>query len=106
MREPRTLSHASCYADFASPASLGAGYSLSVAKKDVNTDTLYVNGTAVVSQGGKLAVMNGIRGDAYLGRGDSNTYFNGHIAEVLVYTRALTDADRQSIEAYLRAKYF
>jgi Concanavalin A-like lectin/glucanases superfamily/Fibronectin type III domain len=31
--------------------------------------------------------------------------YNGQIAEVLVYNRALTDAERQSIEAALKAKY-
>ncbi|MBM4253141.1 MAG: LamG domain-containing protein [Deltaproteobacteria bacterium] len=35
----------------------------------------------------------------------SNGYFNGDIAEVIVYDRALTEVERQRVEAYLRTKY-
>jgi hypothetical protein len=35
----------------------------------------------------------------------SNGYWNGDIAEVLVYDRALTEVERQKVETYLRSKY-
>lgn len=38
---------------------------------------------------------------SYLG----NNYFNGDLAEVLVYDRALSDSERNEVEAYLYAKY-
>ena len=41
---------------------------------------------------------------ANLGRGYTG-YFAGDIAEVLVYTRALSTAERQAVEQYLLAKY-
>jgi len=34
-----------------------------------------------------------------------NNYYGGSIAEVIVYSRALTSTERQSVEAYLTAKY-
>lgn len=37
--------------------------------------------------------------------GDTN-YLNGDIAELIMYNSALSDADRQSVEAYLAAKYW
>jgi hypothetical protein len=88
------------------PASLGTGYSMTVSKKDSTVDSLYVNGSLVVSQSGKLATTAGIQNTGNLGLGYNNTFFNGDIAEVLVYQRALTDAERQTVEAYLRSKYF
>ena len=48
----------------------------------------------------------GCRDFGNLGRGyNDNTYFPGDFLEVLVYTRALTDAERQDVEQYLHAKY-
>ena len=35
----------------------------------------------------------------------SNEWYYGDIAEVLIYDRALSDAERQSVEAYLKSKY-
>jgi uncharacterized protein (TIGR02217 family) len=32
--------------------------------------------------------------------------FNGHVAEVIVYNRALSDSERQQVESYLNTKYF
>ncbi|MEX0609572.1 MAG: T9SS type A sorting domain-containing protein [Balneolaceae bacterium] len=45
-------------------------------------------------------------GDLYLGkRTDSTFFFNGDIAEVIVYNSVLSDADRGRVEDYLYAKY-
>jgi hypothetical protein len=54
-----------------------------------STDALFVNGVLESMQ-----------------EGDNGTFFPGQIAEVLVYARALTDAERQAVEAYLAARYF
>ena len=60
----------------------------------------------VLSQGGKLATIAGCQSTGNVGRGFNNdTYFAGDIAEVLVYNRALTVAERQAVEAYLNSKY-
>ncbi len=41
----------------------------------------------------------------WLGRTNGYGYFTGDIAEVLVYNRALSDAERRSVRAYLTQKY-
>jgi hypothetical protein len=42
-----------------------------------------------------------------VGRGyDDDTYYPGEIAEVLVYERALSELERQTVEQYLTNKYF
>jgi len=89
------------------PASIGTAYSTSIATHDNTTDSLYVNGALVFSEGGKLSSLALLQTTGNLGRGyNNNTYFPGSIAEVLVYNRALSDGERGQVEAYLNDKYF
>ena len=46
----------------------------------------------------------GVVGRGY-GTTPDNTYFQGGLGEVIVYNTALSDADRQSIEAYLQSRW-
>jgi FtsP/CotA-like multicopper oxidase with cupredoxin domain len=88
------------------PASIGSAFSRSVAVKNGTTDTLYVNGASVLSQGGKLGSVAATQTTLNVGRGyDNNTYFPGRIAEILVYGRALNATELAAIEAYLTGKY-
>jgi hypothetical protein len=88
------------------PTSIGNRYSLTVTRKDGTTDSLYVDGVPVMSEGGKEAMITGCQDEGNLGRGyNDDTFFPGDIAEVLVYDRALPDAERQSVEQYLITKY-
>lgn len=73
--------------------------------KDGTTARAFLNGT---SQGtGEVpAGMNLLPARAGVGNSASPYYsFHGQIAEVLVYNRALTTAERESIEAALATKY-
>ena len=45
------------------------------------------------------------RPDNYIGLDTYNRYFNGQIAEIIVYTAALTPASQTAIETYLKNKY-
>ncbi|MCI0585128.1 MAG: FG-GAP-like repeat-containing protein, partial [Chloroflexi bacterium] len=91
---------------YARPSSIGSAFSTSIAVKSGTTDTLFVNGVQVLSQGGKLGSIAGCRATGNLGRGyNDNTFFPGRIAEVLVYNRALSTAERQGIEQYLAGRY-
>jgi parallel beta-helix repeat protein len=88
------------------PVSLGTNFSVNTAIKNGANEALYVNGSLVFSAGGKGPALMNSRPTGNLGRGyNDNTYFAGRIAEVLVYTRALTDAERQNVEAYLLTRY-
>jgi hypothetical protein len=88
------------------PASAGTGYGVTMAIKEGTVETLYVNGQLALTATGKLPTIAGIRDTGNVGRGyNDNTYFGGRIAEILVYDRALTAAERQALDQYLLAKY-
>ena len=92
---------------FTRPASIGSAFSISVATKDGTTESLHVDGVLELLDQGNLSTIAFSQSTGNLGRGyNNNTYFPGRIAEVLVYDRALSDAERQGVEAYLNARYF
>jgi hypothetical protein len=65
-----------------------------------------VNGVQVLSKGGKLPTITGCQTNGNIGRGyNDNTFFTGDVAEVLVYTRAITPSERQAVDQYLAGKY-
>jgi hypothetical protein len=41
----------------------------------------------------------------YLGSGGASEFWNGDMAEVLMFDRALTDSERREVEAYLNVRY-
>ncbi|MDD5705335.1 MAG: hypothetical protein PHR35_05380 [Kiritimatiellae bacterium] len=79
------------YAAFVSP---GAGQHLQVYLNGVYWPI--IGGSTITAEGGAAGF---IVSDA------SGNHWDGTIAEVLVYDSALSDADRESVEAYLRGKY-
>jgi hypothetical protein len=83
----------------------GADFQLTTALHNDSVDMLYVNGTLVLSQGGKLATLSGSTGAGTIGKGINDSYFNGEISEILVYDRVLEPAERERVENYLKAKY-
>jgi hypothetical protein len=58
-----------------------------------------------LQESGKTSSIAGCQNTGHLGLGHNSTYFPGRIAEVLVYRRALSESERQSVEAYLQQKY-
>lgn len=44
-------------------------------------------------------------GTGYIGQGVNNTFFNGEIAEILVYNRVLSTNEAAIVESYLRNKF-
>src|SRR5262249_28361938 len=60
-----------------------------------------------MSQSGKVSAIAGTRDTATIGRGfNTGTYFPGDIAEILVYSRALSSTERSSVDRYLNGRYF
>ena len=43
--------------------------------------------------------------NTYIGEDDSSDYYNGRIAEVIIYTNDLTDDEAERVESYLALKY-
>jgi hypothetical protein len=84
---------------------IGQDFTTTRAVHDHGTDRLYVNGLAVESRAGKLAVLGGVTGEGLIGAGIYNSFFHGEISEVLVYDRVLSTEEAAQVESYLRQKY-
>ncbi len=69
------------------------------------TNGLWINGTNVQAAA-SAAVIPSTNSAFWVGRGWSNTFFQGDIAEILVYTNTLTAAQILAADTYLRAKYW
>jgi hypothetical protein len=87
------------------PISLGAAFSITMATKDSGTETIHVNRNEVLRLTGRRPVLAGIAGTAFLGKGANNVVFGGDIAEVIVYDRALSDAEKLQVQNHLLTKY-
>ena len=87
---------------------VGEDFTVVAAAMEGITDYLYVNGELVLTNekpAGQDTIANQ-RDLGNIGRGyNDNTYFPGMIAEVLVYTKTLSDTERQDVEKYLSDKY-
>lgn len=84
----------------------GMKYRSVIAVKNGPTESLFVDGKKVLTLGGKLSTIQRVRTQGNLGRGyNDDSFFAGDIAEVLVYQRALTDAEISQVSQYLQAKY-
>lgn len=68
-----------------------------------STYQIWLDGAPVVNTN----AIWGIQPTLQLGYGTTgaNTYLNGDIAEVLIYTNALSEAERLKVQAYLNAKW-
>ncbi len=67
--------------------------------------TAYKNGVQI-AQDEAAAIDRVVRAGGVIGRGSGgDAFYEGDIAEVLLFKRALTDAERQAWEAYLGEKY-
>lgn len=67
------------------------------------TASYWFDGSAVTTGGG-LAYASSI-GNWYLGSINGSVYFDGLIAELLIYNASLATADREALECYLAEKY-
>ena len=93
------------------PASVRESFSLTVAVHDRLENRLYVQGREVlrlpVPGGAEATVRAGDRLDIGNGFGwVEGTNHGGDVAEVLVYRRALPDAERRALESYVACNLF
>ena len=89
------------------PAAKADEFTITTAMMDGAQDYLYIDGELVLENTKPNGELGSNRDIANIGRGyNDDTYFPGMVAEVLVYTRTLSDAERQEVEAYLNSKYF
>jgi hypothetical protein len=93
------------FPSYTRPASISTAFTMTDVVKNGATENLYVGGTLAATASGKLAAIANTQSTGNLGVGYLNTHWNGKIAEVIVYTTALSDTQRQQVEQYLKAKY-
>ncbi|MHB9022786.1 MAG: Ig-like domain-containing protein [Armatimonadota bacterium] len=75
-------------------------------RRDSSVAKAYLNGTQVSTNKSTTATFSTTNRGFRLGtHTNSQQCLDGDIAEVIVYDAALSDSDRQAVEAYLTAKY-
>ena len=76
---------------------------------NTNVDqSIYCNGILTSQQvlGDNISTSSGtLQIGGYNKSFDSQDFFNGKIAEIIMYNRAVTNTERQQVEAYLNTKY-
>jgi hypothetical protein len=105
---------------FTRPAPIDRAYSLTTSVKNGAEVLLFINGQESLRLAGQKPLIAQCEKVGQIGRGEGDlatnrqfqgqfegwNYFSGEIAEILVYTRALPESERQSVEQYLLGKYF
>ncbi|HZE98508.1 MAG TPA: FecR domain-containing protein [Planctomycetota bacterium] len=86
-------------------AANAVGFTMTTVLKDGAAETLYIQGAPVERVTGKLPAVKGTQPSLQIGMGANATGFPGDIAEILIYARALSDAERQRVERALSGKY-
>jgi len=74
------------------------------ANADADTATLFVNGKQQAQQTSGVGYVPNTAANLKIGE-MSGDFFDGQIAEILIYNAVLSDADREQVEGYLSLKY-
>lgn len=84
----------------------GTYKTVGIVHSGAGTASLYINGTLATGPASIYNITNVLRSSNMLGKpiGGSN-HINGQIAEMIMYNRAPTSFERQSIDAYFFTKY-
>lgn len=86
--------------------SLGNFQLLEAAYNGTNTANLYVNGVLAGTSSSMQTLNNLVRDNNYIGQDNSGgNRYNGQLAEMLLWNRQLTSAERTAVEGYLLSKY-
>jgi prepilin-type N-terminal cleavage/methylation domain-containing protein len=66
---------------------------------------IYINGSKVAE--GYMGTRDSTKGNNFIGRRSDSSirYFDGDLAELIVYERAISDSERKSVEEYLSQKW-
>jgi hypothetical protein len=87
------------------PLNRSSSFGLSEWMHSGTTDSMWFNTQSVASYSGKWQTISGAVSSATLGRGSQDTYYSGEVSEIIIYSRDLTIAERQTVEQYLMTKY-
>jgi hypothetical protein len=68
--------------------------------------SFFINGNTVAKSQNQSALISGAVNTRIAADKDGGVHFyNGTIAEIIIYNRVLTEAERQKVESYLAVKY-
>lgn len=99
-------SSTSSSATASSGATLGNFQLLESVYNGSNTATLFVNGGQVAQSTSMQVLNNQTRNNNFIAQDSSaSNRFNGQLAEMLIWNRALTSAERTAVEGYLLNRY-
>lgn len=84
---------------------VSSNFTVTIGIKNGPNNYVYANSYKVATFSGKSTTMANSGSVGWLGRGRGDTFFHGDIAEILVYTNALSDAQREQLNGYLTQKY-
>lgn len=90
-------------------STLAAGaFTISTMQLSGGKNSIWVDGSLLVSEDNGVATIERTSDIGRLGMGMDEEYqfFKGDIAEVVIYGRDLSSAERQQVEAYLQEKWF
>ncbi len=116
--DPNCCGYGSCQLDWQRdpgvawrrPASIGRDFGLSVTVKRPSEYELFVAGKSVMRRAMPGGVQEIKNAENYARIGSAGPFsgrrWQGDIAEIVVYDRALDDSDRQDLEEYLSCQYF
>ena len=90
---------------FTRPEPIGSAFSVSVAIKQGPLERVFVGNREAARFTVERSQLANNSTYGLIGKGRGNTFFSGDIACLMVYDRALTDAELQTLAAYFAAQY-
>lgn len=91
--------------EIARPTNVGADFTVTTAIHNQTVDSVFVNSRPLYYVSGRNSTLTNIGSLEQIGVGSQNTFFTGEISEILIYDRALGNAERATVESYLEDKY-
>lgn len=88
------------------PSSIENNFSYTVATHNGIDEKVFVQGIQVLGYSVQNTTLKNNAGIGWLGRGRADTWFHGDIAEILVYTKALSGTSLTQLHNYLKIRYF
>lgn len=89
------------------PAGIGTDFTLTGVVKNQATEELYVDGVNVNTETGRNFPTNAVVDPGFIGQESEfgSSFFNGYIAEIIVFNKGLNAAEFTTIQDYLNEKY-
>ena len=91
--------------DSVDPTAFSVTTTRDIINNNVGATEAWINGVSLNQTSVDEQLLLTGNGNSQIGRSQTGTYFNGDIAEIIIYDRDLTDPERVAIEQYLSNKW-